>query len=74
MVATESERLKPVPGSAYKHLKLELVNAGTWKVVDPNIKTDVPAKLGHWGGLPDHQSLSLGDRPWLRIMDRPMRQ
>ena len=58
MVATESERLKPVPASAYKHLKLELVNTGTWKVVDPNIKTDVPAKLGHWGGYRTTKALA----------------
>ena len=50
MVRTESERLKPVPASAYKHLKLEEVNKSTWKVVDPDVKTDVPAKLGHWAG------------------------
>jgi CheY-like chemotaxis protein len=50
VVATETARLKPVPASAYKHLKLERVNAGTWKVVNPDIKTDVPAKLGFWAG------------------------
>ena len=69
MVATESERLKPVPASAYKHLKLELVNAATWKVVDPNIKTDVPAKLGHWGGYRTTKALAwvidLGYGQWI---------
>ena len=35
VVATETERLKPVPASAYKDLRLEQVNSITWKVVDP---------------------------------------
>ena len=69
VVATESERLKPVPASAYKHLKLELVNTGTWKVVDPKIKTDVPAKLGHWGGYRTTKALAwvidLGYGKWI---------
>ena len=37
---------KAVTERAYKHLELERVNASTWKVVDPKIKTDVPAKIG----------------------------
>ena len=69
MVATESERLKPVPASAYKHLKLELVNTGTWKVIDPNIKTDVPAKLGYWAGYRTTKALAwvidLGYGQWI---------
>jgi hypothetical protein len=45
------------------------VNAGTWKVVDPNIKTDVPAKLGHWAGYRTTKALAcivdLGYRQWM---------
>jgi hypothetical protein len=69
VVATETERLKPVPASAYKHLKLEQVNAGTWKVVDPNMRTDVPAKLGHWAGYRTTKPLAwvvdLGYGQWM---------
>jgi hypothetical protein len=68
LVATETTRLKPVPASAYKHLKLEQVNAITWKVVDPDIKTDVPAKLGHWAGYRTTKPLAwvidLGHGQW----------
>jgi hypothetical protein len=58
VIATETTRLKPVPASAYKHLKLEQVNAGTWKFVNANIKTDVPAKLGHWAGYRTTKALA----------------
>jgi hypothetical protein len=69
VVAIETERLKPLPASAYKHLKLEQVNAIAWKVVDPNIKTDVPAKLGHWAGYRATKALAwvidLGYGQWM---------
>jgi len=69
VVATESERLKPVPASAYKHLKLELVSTGTWKVINPGIKTDVPAKLGYWAGYRTTKALAwvidLGYGQWI---------
>ena len=52
-----------------RHLKLEQVNAGTWKVVDPNIKADVPAKLGHWAGYRTTKALAwvvdLGYGQWM---------
>jgi hypothetical protein len=69
VVATERETLKPVPASAFKHLDLEQVNACTWKVVDPNIKTDVPAKLGFWAGYRTTRALAwvinLGYGQWI---------
>jgi hypothetical protein len=69
VVATETARLKPVPASAYKHLKLERVNAGTWKAVNPDIKTDVPAKLGFWAGYRTTKALAwvmdLGYGQWM---------
>ena len=71
--STETERLKPVPASAYKHLKLEGVNAVTWKVVDPNIKTDVPSKHGHWAGYRTTKALAwvidLGYGKWMAHRD-----
>jgi hypothetical protein len=58
VVATEMERLKPVPASAYKHLDVEKVNSCTWKVVDPKVKTDVPASLGKWPGYRTGKALA----------------
>jgi hypothetical protein len=58
VVATEMERLKPVPASAYKHLDLEKVNPCTWKVVDPEAKTDVPASRGKWAGYRTSKALA----------------
>jgi hypothetical protein len=34
------------------------VNASSWKVADPNLKTDVPAKLGHWAGYRTAKALA----------------
>ena len=58
VVATESARSKPVPAAAYKRLKLEQVNPCTWKVVDPKIKTDVPASHGQWAGYRTTKALA----------------
>jgi hypothetical protein len=70
VVRTESERLKPVPASAYKHLKLERVNAITWKVVDPDAElTTTPGKLGHWPGFRTKKALAwvidVGHGKWM---------
>jgi hypothetical protein len=58
IVALERSRPKTVPASAYQHLVLVKVNPIIWKVVDPNIKTDVPAKLGHWAGYRTTKALA----------------
>jgi hypothetical protein len=58
VVATEMATPKPVPASAYKHLELEKVNSCTWKVVDPKVKTDVPANLGKWAGYRTTKALA----------------
>jgi hypothetical protein len=68
VIAIEREALKPVPASAYKHLDLVQVNSCTWKVVGKS-KTDVPAKLGHWGGYRTTKALAwvinLGYGQWI---------
>jgi hypothetical protein len=60
---------KAVTERAYKHLELERVNASTWKVVDPKIKTDVPAKIGFWAGHRTTKALAwvidLGYGQWI---------
>jgi hypothetical protein len=58
VVRAETAKPDPVPSSAYKHLKLEQVNSATWKVVDPDIKTDVPAKFGFWAGYRTTKALA----------------
>lgn len=58
VVAVETAKPKPVPAAAYKHLDLEQVNSCTWKVVDPKVKSDVPAKLGHWAGYRTTKALA----------------
>jgi hypothetical protein len=69
IVSLERSRPKTVQASAYKHLELEKVNASTWKVVDPKLKTDIPAKLGHWAGYRTTRALvwviDLGYGQWI---------
>ena len=69
VLATETAKPKAVPATASKHLELEQVNSCTWKVVSPNIKTDVPAKLGHWAGYRTTKALAwvidLGHGQWI---------
>jgi hypothetical protein len=71
VIAMETEQLKPVPTSAYSHLKLEQVNAITWKVIDPDAEqlTTTPGKLGHWSGYRTTKALAwvidIGHGKWL---------
>jgi len=58
VIATELAKPKSVPAKAYKHLELEKVNAITWKVVDPKVKTDTPASFGKWAGYRTTKALA----------------
>jgi hypothetical protein len=73
VVRTETAKPDPVPSSTYKHLKLEQVNSATWKVVDPDIKTDVPAKFGFWAGYRTTKALAwvvdIGHGQWMARCD-----